>query len=128
MVLAGYRSDSAIIVSRANVCVVPSVWHDAFPLAVLEAMARARAVIATNVGGIPELIEHDVTGLLVPPGDETALAEAIAALLADPARAARLGEAARERVAERFTPEAQLRRLSALVEEGFGAPCEAVAG
>ena len=67
-----------------------------------------------------------MAGLLVPPADEAALAEAIHALLADPARARWLGQAARQRVAERFTPEQQLHRLTALVEAGFGTPCETV--
>jgi len=126
IIFTGYRADAAEILSEADVCVVPSLWQDAFPLSVLEGMARGKPVIATRVGGIPEMIEHDEVGLLVPPADEVALAEAIAALLADPARVARLGENARRRVAERFTPEAQLDRLTALVEEGFGSACGAL--
>lgn len=120
IILAGYRSDVPAILQRASLCVVPSVWQEAFGLAVLEAMASGKAVIASKVGGIPEMIEHHVTGLLVPPADETALAQAIYALLTDPSRAARLGVAARQRVTERFTLEHQMRTLSALVAEGFG--------
>jgi glycosyltransferase involved in cell wall biosynthesis len=122
--LAGYRPDAADILGEADICVIPSVWQDAFSLAVLEAMARGRAVIATQVGGIPELVEHEVTGLLVPSADEHALAEALARLLRDPAEIARLGEAARRRAHERFSLETQVLRLAALVEEGFGSPCE----
>jgi len=126
IIVAGYRPDASEIVKGADICVVPSVWQDAFPLAVLEAMAGGKPIIATRVGGIPELIEHGVSGLLVPPADEVALAQAIQSLLADPSRAARLGEAAIQRVAERFTLERQLNHLIALVEEGFDGPCKAV--
>jgi glycosyltransferase involved in cell wall biosynthesis len=124
----GYRPDAREIIEGADLCVVPSVWQDAFPLAVLEAMARGRPIIATRVGGIPEMVEHNVTGLLVPPADEDALAKAMSDLLKDPAKAARFGEAARQRVAERFTPEQQFARLTALIEDGFGKRCEALAG
>lgn len=120
IILAGYRADVATILQRANVCVVPSVWEEAFGLAVLEAMAAGKAVVASSVGGIPEMIEHDVTGVLVPPADETALAEAIHALLTDPCRGARLGAAAQQRVTERFTMERQIQTLSRVVVKGFG--------
>ncbi len=126
IILAGYRRDAANIVRGADLCVVPSVWQDAFPLAVLEAMANGRPVIASRVGGVPEMIEHGISGLLVPPADERALAGAIHALLKDPTQAAWLGEMARQRVAARFNPERQLRLLTSLVEEGFGVPCDAV--
>ena len=123
IILAGYRTDARAILEGADLCVAPSVWQDAFPLAVLEAMAWGKPVIATRVGGIPEMIEDGVHGLLVPPADEPALAEALQALLADPARAARMGEAARRRVAEQFATEEQIRRLVAVVEEGFDKRC-----
>jgi glycosyltransferase involved in cell wall biosynthesis len=126
IIIAGYRPDAAAVLANADVCVVPSVWQDAFPLAVLETMAAGRPIVATSVGGIPEMIEHDVTGLLVPPADEETLAAAIGALLRDRARAGRLGDAARRRVAERFTPERQISELTALIEAGFGGPCDAL--
>ena len=126
IILAGYRADAARLLGAADLCVVPSVWQEAFGLAVLEAMARGKPVIATKVGGIPEIVEDGIHGLLVPPADEAALAEAIGGLLKDRKRAAQLGEAARRRVAEQFAPEQQLTRLTALVEEGFRPPCEAV--
>jgi len=126
ILLAGYRPDAGEILEGADLCVAPSVWQDAFPLAVLEAMARGKPLIATRVGGIPEMIEHNVTGLLVPPSDEESLAKALAELLSDPAKAALLGDAARQRVAQRFTPEQQFTRLTALIEEAFGKPCAAL--
>jgi glycosyltransferase involved in cell wall biosynthesis len=69
--------------------------HEGFPNTVIEAMAAARPVVATAVGGIPDAVRHGETGLLVRPGDADGLAAAIGALLEDPARAAALGEAGR---------------------------------
>jgi len=124
--LIGYHPNAVALLADADLCVVPSVWQDAFPNAVLETMALGKAVIATSVGGIPDMIEDGVSGLLVPPGDEAALTAAIVALLSDPARRSALGEAARERVAAHFTLGEQASRLTALIEEGFGAPCGTV--
>jgi glycosyltransferase involved in cell wall biosynthesis len=121
--LVGYRPDAAALIAGAQVCVVPSVWQDAFPLAVLEAMARAKPIVATAVGGIPEMIEPGVTGLLVPPADDVALAHAIQALLNDAPLAAQLGAAAQQRVLERFTKERHLASLAGLVEKTFGISC-----
>jgi glycosyltransferase involved in cell wall biosynthesis len=84
--------------------VLPARWPENCPLAILEAAARAVPAVATTAGGIPELVEDGRTGLLVPPGDPTALAEAMAALAGDPARAVELGRAARRRVAARHDP------------------------
>jgi glycosyltransferase involved in cell wall biosynthesis len=87
------------LLSRAAVVVLPS-HREGLPMALLEAMARGRAVVATPVGGIPSLVEDGCTGLLVPPGDARALRNAIDRLLADPELRRRLGEAARARVTE----------------------------
>lgn len=122
IVLVCYRPDVGEILDEADVCVVPSVWQEAFCLSVAEPMARGIPVVASCVGAIPEMIEHGVSGLPVPPGDEHALADAIAGLLEDPERAALLGAAGRTRIAERFTPEQQLRKLARLVDAGFDAP------
>lgn len=126
IILGGYRRDTKELLGGADLCVIPSLWQDAFPLAVLEAMALGKPVIATRVGGIPEMIEHGITGLLVAAGDEAELATAIRSILEDPNKARRLGEAARERVAQQFTPERQIRRLTEIVERGFRSPCEMV--
>src|SRR5207302_1116688 len=85
---------------RAAVVVCPS-YREGLPLCVLEAMAHGRPVVASAVGGIPELVEDGVTGYLVEPGDVAGLRAAIERLLADPALRRRLGRAGRARVAER---------------------------
>ena len=115
--LYGYRPDRELLLEAADICVVPSVWDEAFGLAALEAMARGKPVVATAVGGIPEVIQAGATGLLVPPADEARLAAAMASLLTDRAAATRIGFYARDAVATRFTAEIQLARLTELVTE-----------
>jgi starch synthase len=90
------------ILSHATVFVCPSEYE---PLGIvnLEAMACGCAVVASAVGGIPEVVEDGVTGLLVPPGDEAALAKAVNALIRDPARTAAFGESGRERAVAQFS-------------------------
>ncbi|MDP2654865.1 MAG: glycosyltransferase family 4 protein [Candidatus Omnitrophota bacterium] len=87
-----------------DVFVMPSL-QEGLGLSVMEAQAAGLAVVASRVGGLPSLIEDGRTGRLVPPGDEAALAEAIAGLLQDPARAAAFGSAAREFIRKNFSAE-----------------------
>jgi starch synthase len=96
------REDVVELYSHASVFVCPSVYEP-FGLINLEAMACGTPVIATRVGGIPEVVVHDETGWLVPPGDPAALAAAVRQLLADPKRAAAFGVAGRRRVEARFS-------------------------
>jgi glycosyltransferase involved in cell wall biosynthesis len=91
------RSRVAEELDRALVLAVPS-RSEGLGRVVLEASSRGRAVVATRAGGLPELVEDGVTGLLVEPDDPSALAEAVATLLADPARAGAMGREARRRV------------------------------
>jgi glycosyltransferase involved in cell wall biosynthesis len=74
------------------------------PLVVMEAMARGIPTIATDVGGLPDLVEDGITGQLVPPGDSAALADTMEAFVRDVARASRLGAAGREKLAREFSP------------------------
>jgi starch synthase len=96
------RPEVIQLVTHATVFVVPSVYE---PMGIvnLEAMACETAVVASRVGGIPEVVDDGVTGLLVPPGEPEPLAAAVNELLRDPARARAMGEAGRKRVLERFT-------------------------
>ena len=88
--------------------------HEGFPNAIIEAMAAARPVVATNVGGIPDAVAHGETGLLVEPSDPAALAAAIGRLVEDPGLRARLGEAGRERARADYRADAVLDALTAL--------------
>jgi glycosyltransferase involved in cell wall biosynthesis len=99
----GRRNDVPELVGSATVAVVPSLWAEAFGLTVAEAMAAGVPVVASSVGGIPELIDQGETGMLVPPGDASALAAALRELLDDPARRARMGPKARETAWVRFS-------------------------
>jgi len=96
------------IVAAADVLVLAST-HEGFPLVPVEAALLRVPVLATRVGGLPELIEDGTSGLLVEPGDPTALADGLARLAADPGLRRRLGEAGRQ-AASRFSPEAQVPR------------------
>jgi glycosyltransferase involved in cell wall biosynthesis len=79
-------------------------------------MAHGKGIVATRVGGVPEVMEHGRQGILVPPGDPAALAHALSELAGDPERARSLGASARERVAE-LAPERIAERLDALYLE-----------
>jgi glycosyltransferase involved in cell wall biosynthesis len=105
--LLGYLPRASTILRTANVCVVPSIWEDALPLAVLETMARGRAIIGTRVGGVPEMIEDGVSGVLVPRSDVNALAEALSRVVSSPALQEAYGSAARERSARLFNGDRQ---------------------
>jgi len=92
-----------------DMLVIPSL-HDGMPNALLEGMACERAVVASQVGGMLEVLRDGENGLLVPPGDVDALAEAMSSLIADPACRARLGQAARLTMESGFTPEREVQR------------------
>jgi len=119
IVVGGYRADSRELLAAADLCVIPSVWHEACPLAVLEAMAMGKTIVASRVGAIPELVQDRQQGILVPPADESALAAAISRLLLDRQLAATLGQAARRRAREEFTPERQIDSLHRLIRQCF---------
>jgi len=110
VVWAGHRGDVDEIMAALDLFVLPSL-EESFPLAILEAMEAALPVVATAVGGIPECVLPGETGILVPPADSHALAEAIIALLPDPARRRRFGEAGRRRVRENFSIDSQVPRI-----------------
>jgi glycosyltransferase involved in cell wall biosynthesis len=115
----GFVADDALLASayRGAVLLVLPSEYEAFGLVLLEAMTQGTPVVASRVGGIPEIVTDGATGLLVPPHDPTSLAEAIARLRADPALARRLGEAGRTDVVPRFSWEAVADRLVALYRE-----------
>jgi len=119
VIFAGYRPDVVKMLAIMDVFVLPSLY-ERFPNAVLEAMAIAKPVVATRVGGTPEAVEDGVTGLLVPPRDPKALAEAIIALLQDRERAEAMGRAGRERVERYFSAERMVQETEALYEELIG--------
>ncbi len=100
--LVGFRRDVAACLAAADIVALPS-FQEGLGVAALEAMAAGRPVVASRVGGLAEAVVHEETGLLVPPGDPTALAAALARLARDPDLRARLGAAGRARVLARYT-------------------------
>jgi glycosyltransferase involved in cell wall biosynthesis len=112
----GFHDDVPALLDTLDVVALPS-WTEGLPMVLLEAMARARPVVATPVGGTPELVTDGETGLLVPPRDPEALADALRRVLDDPELARRLAEAGRERVAERFNAAEQARRMLEIYDE-----------
>jgi glycosyltransferase involved in cell wall biosynthesis len=101
----GFREDVGPLLAAADIVAVPS-RAEGLGIAALEAMAAGRPVVASRVGGLAEAIEHDVTGLLVPPEDAASLGAAIERLARDPAARDRLGLVAAARVRERFSLDA----------------------
>jgi glycosyltransferase involved in cell wall biosynthesis len=111
------------VLERAEVVVVPS-FGEGFGMVALEAMERGRPVIASAVGGLPEIVDDGRTGLLVPPGDPAALGTAIAELAGDAARAAELGAAGRARALTEFSQERCTERIAALYGAALAAAGE----
>lgn len=110
--LTGFRQDVVGLLKSVDVFVMSSVT-EGLGSVILEAMACRRPVVGTRAGGIPDVVEHGVTGLLVPVRDEHALADAVLALLGDAGRRQAMGEAGRHRVEREFS-------LSALVSGTIG--------
>ena len=115
--LLGNRDDVPEILAGVDVLVhVPSA-PEPFGRVVAEAMAVGKPVVAANAGGLPEIVEDEVTGLLVPPGDPSACAAAVTRLLADPALRARFGAAGRRQAEQRFDPAVHAERVMAAYRE-----------
>ena len=111
----GFRSDVPDLLAAADVCCFSS-RHEGLPVALMEASAMSLPTVATRVGGLPDVIEDDGSGLLVDPDDPAQLAAALMALVDDPQRRRRLGERARE-LAARFDACAAVARLESVYRE-----------
>ena len=116
VIFTGRRDDVPQLMTVGDVFVLPTL-EDALPTVLGEAMAARMPVIASNVGGIPEMIEYGRNGLLVPPADSHALGQACLQLLGDPQRARAMGGAGRQIAEQRFDIRLQTRRTEALYEE-----------
>jgi glycosyltransferase involved in cell wall biosynthesis len=117
IVFAGRRDDIPAVTAALDVAVLPS-WREAQGLSILEAMALSRPVVASDVGGIPEMVEDGVTGLLVEHDNPVALAGAIVRLLKDPVYAARIGKAGHDLVHERFCVELMVKAIEQIYDDG----------
>ena len=113
----GFRPDVADLLRAMDCFALASVRTEGIPQSLLQALATELPVVASAIGGVPEVVEHEVTGLLVPPGDAMALAEGILATLRKPDLARRRARAGRQLVADRFSRAIATRRLIALYDE-----------
>lgn len=117
VIFTGRRDDIPAVTAALDVAVLPS-YREAQGLTILEAMALARPVVASNVGGIPEMVEDGVTGLLVPPHDPPALAAAIVRLLTDHPLADMVARAGHDLVHDRFCIQLMVNAVQEVYDEG----------
>ena len=120
VVFAGHRTDVDVFYSMADILALPS-HSEGSPNVVLEAMAAGVPVVATAVGGVPEIVEHARTGLLVPAGRPDAMAKAMASLLTDEKLRRSLAAAARCCIDEKFSPQAYRRSLVGVYQDMLAA-------
>lgn len=115
VIFSGWQIDPIPLLAALDVFVLPSI-SEANPLTIMQALALKRPVVATAVGGVPEIVEDGQSGLLLPSGDLPGLVESIAALLRDRGRARVMGEAGRLRVMEQFTEQQLIARTRAVYD------------
>jgi glycosyltransferase involved in cell wall biosynthesis len=112
----GYRRDVPDLLALMDLVVMPSL-RESFGMVALEAMAMKIPVIASRIGGLKEVVKHEVAGFLVPPGDADALAEAIRRLVENPEMSRKMGEAGRQRVEEHYGLDITVRKIEELYLE-----------
>ncbi|MBC7785838.1 MAG: glycosyltransferase [Burkholderiales bacterium] len=117
----GFRADVPKVLEKLTLLVHASTTGEPFGQVVIEAMAAAKPLVATNGGGIPEIVDDGRTGLLVPMSDHEAMAAAICKLLSDPVAAIEMGRRGRQRVIEHFSIDLTARRVERLFEETLSA-------
>lgn len=120
VLFTGLRDDVPAVTAALDVAVLPS-YREAQGLAILEAMALRRPVVATAVGGVPEMIEHERSGLLVPPHDAAALGDAIARLLTDHPLADTIARTGHDLALARFSLAAMVSSVAAVYEQASDA-------
>lgn len=118
VIFTGFRDDIPELLAASDIVTLPS-WWEGLPIALLEAMAARRPVIATRVDGSSEVVAHGQTGLLIDPGRSALLAEAIASLLSDPARAREMGEQGYRRVVSMFSEREMIRATADCYREAI---------
>jgi len=118
----GFRGDVPSVLADMDLIVHASTTGEPFGQIIIEGMAAGKPVIATNGGGVPEIVEDGKTGILVPMGDVQAMVEAIRRVLADPPLAEDMGARGRERVRDHFTIERKARKVEAVYQSMLSRP------
>jgi len=119
---AGYRTDAAALISNCDVFVMPSIEREGFPKALLEGMVQGVPAVVTSVGGMPEVVENQQSGLIVPPRNSKALAEALIYLETHRDTVSEFGRKARQRIAESFNIKLTIVQTQKLYESVISAP------
>ncbi len=116
IIFTGIRPDVADILSILDIFVLPSIF-EGFGIVLLEAMAIGKPVVASRVGGIPEIVDHGLTGILIEPANPSAIAGSVVKLLKNPVEAKRIANAGRAEVGRRFTADAMARKIEGVYDE-----------
>src|SRR3972149_372532 len=111
VILTGYRRDVDFIMGALDAVVLAAIEPDSLPTVILEAMSREKPVVASNVGGVPEIVVDGVNGFIVSPGDSGKLAEAVCKLLQDPGLMQKMGQEGKKILSEKFVPEANIEKV-----------------
>jgi len=117
VIFPGFCSNMPEFMAALDLCVMPSTCDDVMPLVLMEAMAAGRAVVATDVGSVRELIQHDKTGILVPAASPAATADAILRLIRDPVLKCGIAAAGQSEVRRCFTVRHMIEEIEALYDE-----------
>ena len=110
----GFREDVQACLAAMDAVVIPSTWEEAFPYSALEAMAVGRAIVASNIGGLPELVTEGKNGLLFAPGSAAGLAAAVSRLAADPSATQAMGAQGRQIQRDEYTIDKMAERIESV--------------
>jgi glycosyltransferase involved in cell wall biosynthesis len=116
--MLGWSEDLPRVYATMDICALSSL-NEGTPVAIIEAMAAGKAVIATNVGGVPDVVTHEETGLLSGPGDVAAMAAAMVRLAASPEDRGRMGSAGRQRAATRYSIDRLVDEIESLYQSAL---------
>lgn len=116
----GFRKDAPALAAASDVFVLPSKAREGLPRAVIEAMSYGVTPVVTDVGGMPELVEHGVSGLVVPPSDAQSLSDALLELYRDRERLQQMGQSARRRIETNFHTSHTVEQMAAIYLDLLG--------
>jgi glycosyltransferase involved in cell wall biosynthesis len=116
--MLGWTEDLPRVYATMDIVALSSL-NEGTPVAIIEAMAAEKAVVATNVGGVPDVVTHEETGLLSEPGDVAAMAAAMVRLAASPEERGRMGSAGRQRAATRYSIERLVDDIESLYQSAL---------